>query len=221
MRIASIVLLLMLSAGLYAQDWWYDGYIIVDNKKVEGMVWVPPHSQTTGNVVCGIDLEGFYSLVKFRSNNGDENIYGPHDIAGFSFNHEGSIYIFQSNLLHHKSIIKSEQIRERFLNVVYLGEVSLLRDIRLMQHDVTGIKGGGNQEYLTYYEYYLYSQEKGLHHISASKTKNLYQVLVEGGISESFLFQTDVKVTIRNLPLLFEEYEQWNSKQQDKNDLTI
>lgn len=191
-----------------ATNKWYHGYVITNcDEKIYGEVYVPPHSQTTGaGVISGIDLEGFYNRVVFK-HDGVKSDYKPEMIREFGFTYMGSEYTFESSCLYYKSIVKSERIKHRFLNVIHRGSISLLRDCRMFQDGVAG--RSGYPEYLTYYDYYLSSPDSELIRLfSSEETEDLKMVLEQIGMDKRFLSSIG-RIKVRTLAGILYEYDLW------------
>ncbi|MBS2210591.1 hypothetical protein KEM09_04215 [Carboxylicivirga mesophila] len=216
-----IILLMFFSlSNIYATNWWYDGYAITnDGEKIYGQIYVPPYNQTTGTwVISGIDLEGFYHRVLFK-HDGSQSDYAPEMIREFGFTYKGSDYKFESTCLHYKSIIKSERIRHRFLNVVHRGNISLLRDSRILPGYVAG--RSGFPEYITYYDYYLSSSDNKLIRLfSSSETEDLKMVLEQLGMNKRFLDSIGT-IKVRTLADILFQYDLWLSERKEPAQLVI
>jgi hypothetical protein len=217
-----LVILSIVSIYSNANNRWYKGYVISHNNVlIEGLVYVPIHSQTTGAYnIESVDLEGFYSMVLFKCKDGKFD-YTPDKIKEFGFYYLGVDYKFESNLLNYKSVIRSERRKGRFLNVVYRGSISMFRDSRMLSHETVGVGGGRNVEYLYYYDYYLSSNDKGMMRLFSSKeTKDIKQVLKLLGMDQQFLSEIG-SVKVRDLKDILIQYDIWLEQHKNRNELSV
>lgn len=211
MKYLLIAFLLILAMNINAHERWFKGYITTNNNEiVKGQIFVSGNSPFTNAVVfAGIDLEGFYGVVRFKNDMGKIFIYEPDDIRAFGFSYFGTDYKFVSNLLLFKSLIKSDRARQRFLCLEYKGAVSLFNDCVTLQHDVVGVGGGRNLEYITYHEYYLYSEEKGLLWVDLRGKANLKHYLIKSGVNEQFIIEYPDVLKVRELQTILKSYDNW------------
>lgn len=144
------------------------GYIITENKDaIYGDVKVSFFNLLTAGVILdGANLEPLHYEVWFREYEKRRfHKFQANNISGFGFNFRYRNYLFHSFILESNSIIKNESKRERFLQLCYLGKVSLYKDLtRINNHNInlnTTISANYDQSTL-YYDYFLFNDIEGL-----------------------------------------------------------
>jgi hypothetical protein len=189
------------------------GYIVDSNSDtIIGQVKINTYNQcANGFMVFGLNLESFFSSVKFKSD-GEKgfHIYYPKDIQKYGFFYDSTEYIFEKFKLESKSIIKSERINYRFLNLVYKGNLLLYRNITRTINPLYDDRLEDNN--VSYYDYYLYSAEKGLSKVEVSdEYPTLVDLLLHYGMDQEFLGAISSDLRIGDIKKVLIAYDYWES----------
>lgn len=198
---------------------WVDGYYIThNNEEIKGKVLLRRYSPRSGGLnFAGVDFERMYTWVQFKTAEG-KKVFEPNEIKEFGFVYKGSSYLFVSAQLPFKSIVKSERIKERFLNVVYKGSLCLMRDDVELCEDIAAVKGGEINEIVTYSEYYLWSSDKGFTKVEKrGGIKSLKELLVNYGMDSEFLQNVPDNITNRDFVDILSKYDRWLDKRLPTN----
>jgi len=185
---------------------WVDGYITTkDNEQVCGKIYIPTLDYNSyGYYISGFDLSHFYQYVKFKYRDQSKVVFQPDDIKGFRFDHEGVEYYFISQTLHYKSIIATERERGRFLNLVYLGKISLCRNSLLLNHHTV------NAYNIPYHDYYLCNEDIGVIKVEKGpQFKSIKDALRFYKMSDAFLQKLPESLSIKDLQKTLYAYDMW------------
>lgn len=163
---------------------------------------------TRGIVLCGINLEPFHSILYFREINTNHfKAFTPNDISGFGFIYKSINYRFKTFVIESKSLIRSERKRQRFLNLIFQGEIALYTDIvRNDRYSMAGFP----YKVIDYYDYYLFDDKHGLKKaIRTKEYKTLIDLFSHYGIDQKFIEQLPADTRFKDVKYILKEYERW------------
>jgi len=188
------------------------GYIITEKSDtIYGTVQVSRFDQLTGGfLIFGIELESFHSRVVFKGKN-DKRFctYFPEMISGFGFRFQTINYSFRRFKIPYRSIFDSEREQFRFLCLIQKGNIELYKEISFVENLYATTT---HERYLTSYNYFLYSPEKGLLKVEMNNQfKSIRDVLNHFEMNDQFIktIPYDTKFNILN-EILF-NYDRWLS----------
>jgi hypothetical protein len=159
--------------------------------------------------IYGIDVEPFYSVVRFKGNTDKwfKN-YEPKDILGFCFRYKSNDYFFHEFKLIKKSLFSTDCFQYRFLNLIYKGSISLYQDVirfPLMKNFDNFV-----QYSETYYDYYLYDSIKGIQKVEFTKDiKTVKDILSFYNVDEDFLNKIPENSRPKEIKDILEKYDSW------------
>jgi len=189
------------------------GYIIKNGSDtVFGKVRVSYFDIYTGAIfLFGINMEPFHSVLYFREKNTSGfKSFTPNDISGFGFTYKSINYRFKTFVIESKSIVKSERIKLRFLNLIYQGKVAIYKDIVRKESYNTGVKDKDKDRLTNYSDYYLFDDKHGLKKANWSKEyKTVTDLLVYYEIDQNFLVQLPAEARFKDLKQILCEYDLW------------
>lgn len=194
------------------------GYIIDNNSDtITGKVKISGFDlYARGFVLTGINLEPLYSCVKFKRNDtrGFQNYY-PQDISKFGFLYDSNEYIFERFIIESKSIINSDRLNDKFLNLIHKGNIALYRNFTRANNPLRDDRL--NDISIEYYDYYLYNAKNGLTKVEISKDfESLIDLLKHYDLEEEFLGTLPKNIRIGDIPDILIEYDLWKSRRELK-----
>ncbi|MBN1119059.1 MAG: hypothetical protein JXA77_17750 [Bacteroidales bacterium] len=205
----ALIFLIFLSGTLFARK--VPGYIVTaTSDTIFGIVKLCQYNPyTTGFVVGGVNLESYYTMVKFREINQKKyTLYVPEDIMAFGFSFKKVDYHFKSMGLEFYNRFRSEQIEPRFLCLIYKNDIELYKNM-VRTHGFVSNKNY-NKNSIVYYDYYLYSEDVGLTQINTNKDhKNIRELLARYGVEQEFLETLPPKTNYKNIKSILVDYFDW------------
>lgn len=193
------------------------GYIITNNgDTIFGEIKVSSFDLfTSGIVINGIDLEPFYFMVGFReSGKWLCKTYEPEDLMGFEFLFDKLIYRFERHKIKSKSIIKNDEERIRFLNLVFKGECSIYRDVIRRPTDLQSIIPNPHAHSIVHYDYYLYNEKRGLKKVVRTKDcTTVIELLTLYEVDREYLKRLSPQIQFRDIRKVLLDYENWKRSQ--------
>jgi hypothetical protein len=187
------------------------GYIINEKSDtVYGTVQLSRFNQFTGGfMINGIDFETLHLKVIFRANDDSRfKSFSPEMISEFGFNYDSTDYVFKSFIIYYKSLFKVDRQRNRFLCLVYKGNIDLFEDLAIYNP----LFKSSHDDYLTYRDYFLYNASRGLLKLEANDTiKNIKDILSQFDIDGRFLRQIPENMKLENIIPVLGLYDKWLS----------
>lgn len=184
------------------------GYI-VDNREdtIYGTFRLRNVNQTGALLISGFDELSLHSAVVFKKNGASSfETFSPEMISGFQFVYDSTIYHYKSFLIEYNSISYNDRERHKFLRLIYDGNLDLYEDIVIVEKTNGSFAG----ERTRYYEYFIEEQDQELTRIKIDdQTPNLRAVLRQFSIEEDFLKRISDIATIKDLPVILQEYDYW------------
>jgi hypothetical protein len=188
-------------------------YIIVEHSDtIHGTIKLNKFSQiTSGFILKGFDMESLHYKILFKGNaDKSYKTFYPEMILGFGFTYNSVNYNFKSFLLEYKSIIKKERLKNRFLYLVYKGKVDLYKDIVYVNNTGNNSITDENQ---VYYEYYLFSNWKGLFRVAVNEEiKTIWDLLHQVNFEEEFIREIPEETKFKDIQTVLEKYDTWQLK---------
>lgn len=185
-----------------------DGYI-VDNHEdtIYGTFRLRNVNQTGALLISGFDESSLHSAIVFKKNGASSfETFAPEMIREFHFVYDSTIYNYKSFLIEYNSITYNDRKRHRFLKLIYNGNLDLYEDIVIIEKTDGSFAG----ERTRYYEYFIEEQDQGLTRIRIDdQTPNLRAVLRQFSMEEDFLKRISDMATIKDLPVILQEYDYW------------
>ena len=208
----SLVAVLMLNVNL-ALAKKLPGYILVNSSDtIFGEIRVPAFDTYSGAIVLfGINLEPMHSICHFRENGTRRfKLLTPKDIPGFGFDYQSTSYHFKSFAIETNSVIASESIRYRFLNLIFRGELAVYRDIvRSVNFAPTGVF---DDAFVDHYDYYLHTDSHGLERaVWTRQYPSLKALLQFYDLDQRFLDQLPSDLRFKDVKEILLEYEKWKN----------
>lgn len=189
------------------------GYIVTHNADtLWGEIVIPTYNiNSTGFSINGIDLEWFYLQVKFKEYNTQKSkIFKPDMINAFGFNDKSIDYIFESFTLESTSLFTQTFTTQRFLNLIYKGEVCLYRNFERVQNMARHDPYYNAQTSTTYYNYYLYKDDIGILIVDQSADYyTVHDLLYHFNVNPDFIKTINKKTRLRDIKIVLEQYDQW------------
>jgi hypothetical protein len=183
------------------------GYIITkDADTLRGEVRVRNCNIYLGGFI--FDMELFSTMVDFKASTEKHfHNYTPNDISGFGFYYDADEYIFKQFIIEYTSLVKSERSRNRFLNLVYKGELTLYRDVER----ITGMRFSSNiRADLLTFNYFLYNQSNGVKRVEPSDSiKTVKELLAEYNVDPEFLNQLNDRLRFKDIVEIVKLYDHW------------
>ncbi len=194
-----------------------EGYVVYPNgDSICGLVKVSQvNLMNQGIVLNGVELEPFHYMVTFKEQNGSRfKTYKVDEIREFGFNFQGVAYQFRQFTLHSNTFVGKDQTRNRFLCLMFEGEVALYKDIIRRNSGVHPQSPAMNRQASVYYEYYLFNKKQGLSKaVKTNDCKELLQLLARYEIDGNFLDQLPDDVSFKDLKSVLLQYEEWKELQ--------
>lgn len=137
--------------------------------------------------------------------------FQPINIFGFRFTCKSKNYIIKSFTIKSNTRVVKDKKRERFLQLIYRGELELYRDAKSTLNDVApaGIVYNKNQ-ILTYYDLYLYDNSKGLTKVEiSSDTKTINQLLDKYDLDKEYIKKIPSNTKLKNIDIILKNYDLW------------
>jgi hypothetical protein len=187
------------------------GFIINENSDtLIGKIRIYSHNPNIrGFNIYGIDIEPFYSIVRFKGNT-DKRFrnYEPEDIKGFCFRYKSMDYFFREFKLEFSTLFGVDHFRSRFLNLIYKGKLALYQD-EVRNPILKNFKNF--QDYTeVHYNYYLFDELKGLHEVELTKKiRTIKDLLAIYNVDEDFLYEIPASIKPKEIKLILEEYDFW------------
>lgn len=206
----SIIVVLMLNVNL-ALAKKLPGYIVVNSSDtIFGEIRVPDFDTYSGAIVLfGINLEPMHSICHFREDGTRRfKLLTPKDICGFGFDYQSTSYHYKSFAIETKSVIESESIRYRFLNLIFHGQLAVYRDVvRTINYSRIGFF---DDAYTDQYDYYLYNDQRGLKRaIWTRQHPSVKELLKHYDLDQRFLDQLSSDLRFKDVKEILFEYERW------------
>ena len=192
------------------------GYIITkDLELLYGEVKINVYNPYLGGYTFnGINLDTFHSNVSFKSENEKHfRNYEPEDINGFGFTFKSVKYNFRSFDTEPKSIFKKGRTKDRFLLLVYKGEVYLYRDIeKIITPDNYSWDNAG--------VYYLYNNAFGINKVVLTKeVKSITDLLTLYSVEKDFLNDIPPKLNLNGIKYILVKYDSWLRNTKTENQI--
>lgn len=186
------------------------GYIVTETSDtLHGEIRISNFDKITGAwIFNGFDQQSLHYGVFFKENGYSHfQSYTPKDIRAFGFNYQSTDYIFRSFVLVTKDLFNKEQKRYRFLSLEYNGRISLLCDL---VYTINRMNYTSQRDYYITYEYYLFSESKGLKKLELTKnTKSLSDLLLFYSIEKDYLELLPVKARLKDIKTILAAYDNW------------
>jgi hypothetical protein len=191
------------------------GYIITANHDtIYGMIRLQRFDQITGALLInGFDVESLYYKITFKSNTGKSfSTYSPGMILSFGFNYNSTDYTYKTFLVEYRSIFQNGKQQLRFLNLLHHGRLDLYQnEICILKPE--NVQSGA--DYMKYYEYFIYSDSKGLLRIGANDhTRSMQDLLRQTGMEEDFIRELPKDTEFKDILYILENYDDWWSVNQ-------
>lgn len=183
-----------------------NGYIIDNHEDtIYGTFRLRNVNQTGALLLNGFDESSLHSVVVFKKNGASSfDTFSPEMIRGFHFVYDSTTYQYKSFLIEYNSISYNDRKRHRFLRLIYDGNLDLYEDIVIIEKTDGSFAG----ERTRYYEYFIDDQELTRIRID-DQTPNLRAVLRQFSVDEDFLQRISDIATIKDLPVILQEYDNW------------
>jgi hypothetical protein len=190
------------------------GYIITEKSDtLYGQIKLSKFDIITGTwMIFGIYTDQLHHEVWFKENN-DKRFrkFQAIDINGFEFSYKSKVYIFRSFTLKSNTILGKEKKRERFLQLIYTGELELYWDTKstVNNFEPDDVSFNTNQSY-TYYDLYLYNKSIGLTKVEISKdVKTIKQLLKKYEIDKEYLKRIPDNAKLKDIEVILKDYDFW------------
>ena len=186
------------------------GYVINQNQDtIYGTIKLHKFSQITGAFMLnGFDMESLHYKVSFKSN--ADKLYQTFStdmILGFGFSYKATDYVYKRFLLKSKSIFRKARQKFRFLNLIYKGNVSLYQNI--INTNTPSINAFNNTN-ITYYEYFLFSNSKGLLKVAMNEQiRTMRDLLQQFDIDEQYIKEIPENTKFKDIKIIVENYDKW------------
>lgn len=187
-----------------------EGYIINENSDtIYGTIKLHKFDQMTGGYIPnGFDINSLNYKVSFKKNGTKSyKLLLPGSIQGFGFSYKAVVYSYKSFLLNYNSILKNEEKVNRFLLLVYKGNV------QMYQNNVCIILPGkysNNNSYYTDFEFFLYDKPNGLLKIETNKQiKSLHDLLHKFNFDPRFIQEIPDNTEIKEIEEILNKYDKW------------
>ena len=192
------------------------GYIITkDLELIYGEVKINVYNPYIGGYTFnGINLDILHSNVSFKSEKEKHfKNYEPKDIYGFGFAFKSLEYNFRSFDIEPKSIFKKGRSKNRFLLLVYKGEVYLYRDIeKVITPDNYSWDNAG--------AYYLYNNTVGINKVVLIKeVKSITDLLTLYSVDKEFLNDIHPKLNLKGIKDILVKYDSWLRNTKTENQI--
>lgn len=192
------------------------GYIITkDLELIQGEIKINVYNPYLGGYTfIGIHLDSFHSNVSFKSEKEKRfKNYEPKDIHGFGFTFKTVEYNFRSFDIEPKSIFKKGRSKQRFLQLVYVGEVYLFRDIeRIITPD--------NYSWDNTSAYYLFNNTVGINKVVLTKeVRTITDLLTLYSVDEDFLNDIPPESKLKEIQYILVKYDSWLRKKKSENQI--
>jgi hypothetical protein len=192
------------------------GYIITENSDtIYGQIKLSKFDLLAGTwIIFGINIKQLHFEVCFRENKGRKfRNFQAINISGFGFNFKSEDYIFKSFTLKSNTAIVKERERERFLQLIYKGEIELYRDQKRTESNINP----GNNSYninknllFTYYDLFLYNESKGLTKVEISKDiKTINQLLDKYDLDKEYIKIIPSNTKLKDIGVVLINYDLW------------
>lgn len=211
-----ILLLSLILINNYVEARKVSGFIITEKKDtIYGEIKISFFNLLTAGVILdGANVEPLHYEVWFREYEKRRFYkFQAKDISGFGFNFRYKNYLFTSFTLESNSFIKKESKKDRFLQLCYLGKVSLYKDLtRINNHKInlnTTISANYDQS-LLYYDYFLFNEISGLTKVEISNDiKTISDLLNLYNIEKEFIEQIPKRTKLKDINIVLKKYEFW------------
>jgi len=192
------------------------GFIITENSDtIYGQIKLSKFNLLTGTwFLRGINLEQLHFEIWFKENKSRKfKNFKAIDISGFGFNYKSSDFYFQSFTLESNTRIINERKRDRFLQLIYKGQVELYKDlIRVINYDNINDYSTirfKNRSFL-YYDFFLYNKTKGLTKVELTKDKKtINQLLNLYDFDKEYLKRIPNNTKFKDIKLILIDYDLW------------
>lgn len=185
------------------------GYIVTNKADtVFGTVKLSNVDRYNGTVSFGeINTEPLHAVLLFKEDkNKHFTAHGPKDILGFGFVYKSGYYRYRSFNIITKSLLKSERIRPRFLKLCFSGKTALYNE--RTKENRSAISSQNHM--LDYYDYYLFSDKRGLIKVTQSKQFRIIADLLHYfDFDPAFIARLSASITFRDIHYVLYEYEKW------------
>lgn len=190
------------------------------SKNLPGFIVTPNNDTLTGTVkvsrfdlhdgsfmVNTINLEPLYNSVLFKADQSSRfKSFSPTDIRSFTFHYGNRIYKFESKELEMNSIFYSEQQRNRFLRVVYEGNVSMYEN----RERISSEGAGRNKTKVILHQYFLYNDRYGLTRLEKTKAYlSLKDILALYITHDDYLSQINVDIQLTDIESVLMQYDRY------------
>jgi len=186
-----------------------EGYIVTNTADtVYGEIRVSRFNMSSSGIVLfGINLEPFFSTVRFRQKGESQfRTYSFDEVSHFSFTYKSTEYKFDKFEITTRSLVKSEEMRTAFLNLIYSGEVKLYQEIRRAQS--TNLSTNGKS--IAYSNYYLYSTKQNLCKVEQTKAyEKLADLLSVFEIDPKFIQLLPYETKFKDINAVLLSYDTW------------
>ena len=186
-----------------------DGYIITtDLDTIHGIIKINKFNPYSGGyLIVGFDLESYHSRVAFKGSNDRRfQFYEPKDILGFGFEFNSIDYRFKSFNIEKQSIYKEERTYQRFLQLIYNGQLALYRD-------VIKIQMWKFNHLIPCDAYYIYNDFVGINEVGTTrKMRTLKSLLALYHVDQEFLNSINSKTKNKDIYNILMEYDIWLNK---------
>ena len=187
------------------------GYIVSENHDtIYGIIKLHRYDQVTGALILnGFDLESLHYKITFRRNDSkSKQTFTPSMILGFGFNYDSVKYIYKRFLLEYKNIFSKDTQEYRFLNLIHRGSSELYLNTICINQTPNNSSAGG---YVTYYEYFLYSNSGLIKVAMNDRIKNIRDLLRELNIDEEYIQEIPENTKFKDIKVILEYYDKWSS----------
>ena len=201
--------LMFFSFGVFAKK--FQGYIINNHMDtIHGEIRLHKWSFTTGYfIIKGYELETLHILVEFREHNrGEYKSYDAEKLFGFGVKYKGKELTYRSTDVDYKSIIKGEQQRTRFLQILYDGQLILYKDVVHVENPLAKSKGDLYKTYNIYYLGKCKSQDIKRMEIN-NQIVSVRDLLLKLNIESEFINSISENITLKNFTKVLEDYDVW------------
>ncbi|NOQ25846.1 MAG: hypothetical protein GQ564_10835 [Bacteroidales bacterium] len=212
----TILLLSLILINNYVEARKIPGFIITENKDtIYGEVIVSFFNlHTVAVILDGVNLEPLHYEVWFREYEKRRfHNFQAKDISAFGFYFRYKNYLFHSFTLESNSIIEKESKRDRFLQLCYVGKVSLYKDLsRMNMHNINVIIPSivDYTNSIVYYNYFLFDDIEGLTKVEISENiKTISDLLNLYNIEKEFIDLIPKKTKLKDINIVLKKYEFW------------
>ncbi len=220
--LGTLIILILVGASYNAKAKKVPGYLITnEDDTLYGEIKISHFNILTGDFLFrSIYMDQLHFEVVFRENDtGKFSAFKAGEILGFGFDHRKQSYIFQSFILTSNTPLKREKYTSRFLQLCYLGEVALYRDVnRIANYDnTTETVPILTDETFVYYEYYLYNLKEGLNKVEPKEgISTITDLLYLYKLEKEFIEQLPGSYKFKDVKQILISYDIWLNQQRNR-----